>query len=84
MLIKPHIEIEFDAKHAILVFNDTELYDFVEDYLLEKHDIRSEYVTQSESGYRLFFDKNRSSDIEKALSKLDDNEIETVWRLNNN
>jgi hypothetical protein len=67
---------------------DTELYDFVEDYLVEKCDIEPEGVTSLDRGalcvHTMSFCKDISIQaLHEALLDLDPREVERIFKLNN-
>lgn len=68
-----------------LEVDDYELNDFVEDFLWDNFQIESEYVAQfSSSNNRSWYSKDvAAEDLIKALSQLDLNEIERIYKLNN-
>ena len=68
-----------------LEVDDYELNDFVEDFLWDNFQIESEYVAQfSSSNNRSWYSKDvAAEDSIKALSQLDLNEIERIYKLNN-
>ncbi len=85
----PHINIGTNTEGNIFVsVEDTELFDYVEDYLIEKCNIEYEHVIPSESNgvpvYTMFFSKNiKEKDIESMLVKLPTVEIEEIYNINN-
>ncbi len=85
----PHIKISQATDGMVSVeVEDTELFDFVENYLIEDCDIEYDYQKTSErnclSIYTMFFSKKYTKEIiESALNKLDANEIESVFKINN-
>ena len=67
---------------------DTELFDYVEDYLMEKCNIEYEFMAPSENNgvsiYTMYFSRsNNEKEIEEALSKLSKPEIERIYNINN-
>ncbi len=86
----PHIKIgQSEVGITTVEVEDTELFDFIEDYLIEECDIEYEYMETSQkdnlSIYTLYFSKKFSKEtIESAFSELDKREIENIYRLNNN
>jgi hypothetical protein len=77
--------IQFEHGVLCLEVDDYELNDFVEDYLWDNFQIESEYVANpSSSDNKSWYSKNIvAEDIIKALSQLDLNEIERIYKLNN-
>ena len=83
-----HIKVyksEWDELYVLV--EDTELFDYVEDSLIEKGEITIEYHQQSNinslNRYRIFVDANQESSLIELLNKLELNEIEEIWKLNN-
>ena len=85
----PHINLGTDAEGRLFVsVEDTELFDYVDDYLTEKCNIEYEHLVPSESNgvsvYTLFFSKKiKEKEIESALSKLSVVEVEKIYNINN-
>ena len=68
--------------------DDLELFDFVEDYLIEECDIEYEYMQElSIDGsqiYRMYFgNKYTFNEIENQKKKLDKEEINKIYKINN-
>ena len=70
-----------------LLVEGTELFDFLEDYLIEKGNLKIEYHQHSNidslNRYRIFVDTNQEAKLIDLLNNLDSNEIEEIWKLNN-
>ena len=70
-----------------LLVEDTELFDYLEDYLIEKGNIKIEHHQQSNiyslNRYRIFVDTNQEAKLIDLLNSLDANEIDEIWKLNN-
>lgn len=85
----PHIPIsKNDRGHVTVKVEDTELFDYVEDHLIEQHDIEYEHVNCSEENglkiYTIHFPKDVTSvSIEQTLGELSHIEIQRIFRLNN-
>ena len=85
----PHINYGTNDEGSLFVsIEDTELFDYIDDYLTEECDIEYDYMIPSEnnliSTYKLIFSKNiKEKEIEAALSKLSITEIEKIYSLNN-
>ncbi len=68
--------------------NDWELFDFIEDYLIEDCDIEYEYFSESKEEENTFYimhfaSKYKATKIESFLSKLNLKEIKEIYLLNN-
>ena len=84
--IQPHISIKIDKQVGyIVIVDDWELSDYIDDYLTEECDF--DYVTtiaDNGNSYEMHFDKKFSFDeLKKAIKKLNKNEIERIYKLNN-
>jgi len=85
----PHISLGNSADGRVTVTtDDTEVYDLVEDYLVEKCNLEPEEVLFSEANavqaHTMFFPRTVTKEhLQGALEKLDADEIERVFRLNN-
>jgi len=84
-----HIQIELhNDEHAIVVVADYELADFIEDHLGDDCDLPHEYRTTAERPssevVTLHFPAvTQIQEIEDSLAKLTADEIEGIFRLNN-
>jgi hypothetical protein len=84
----PHIKLIIlnDGKHCLIV-EDTELNDYVEDFLSENHDIESNSVSlEDNSKLSIYYNYFEESDVERlviALRKLDLIEVENIFNINN-
>jgi hypothetical protein len=87
--ILPHIEIGLDQYGAVaLSIEDYELFDFIDDYVTEECELDWEDKTMKESErgevHIMYFNlKHSLAEVEKALLKLDPEEIEKIYALNN-
>ncbi|MBS0193920.1 MAG: hypothetical protein JSR34_06710 [Proteobacteria bacterium] len=87
--ILPHIKIgSLELGGVALIIDDFELFDFIEDYLIEECDI--EYTWRSSVNriggeiITLYFSNPTTSEqLESVLLKLSSKEIEAIYRLNN-
>lgn len=82
-----HIKIyKSEWNELYLLVKGTELFDYLEDYLIEKGNIRIEYHQQSNidslNRYRIFVDTNQEAKLINLLNSLESNEIEEIWKLN--
>jgi len=67
----------------MLQVDDTELFDFVEDFLTEQCDLDYQVVI-GRKPHAIIFPRGISIDtVNSALSQLDPNEIERIFRINN-
>ena len=85
----PHIQInKTDEGLLTVTVKDYELFDYVEDHLIENHDLEYDYSLESEkngvSAYTMYFPKGTPENkIKKALNELSHAEIERIFKLNN-
>ncbi len=85
-----HIKVVQDNSGITKVeVEDTELFDFIEDYLTEDCDLKYDYMETSEKEaltiHTMFFQKKFPKEvIETALSKLETAQIESIFKINNN
>lgn len=85
---KPHLKIEKKEGHVVLIVEDTEVFDFVEDILIEQHDLNYAYLeTKKANGletYTLHFPAiNDPTRLQAAVDAIDPNELQRIWNLNN-
>ncbi|MEZ4936907.1 MAG: hypothetical protein R2799_04870 [Crocinitomicaceae bacterium] len=83
---QPHIEIIKKPNGDITMeIDDTELFDFIEDYLIEKCSIEYAYLSETLNHNKImhFTDKYSFNTLIEAIQKLDRDEIEKIYQLNN-
>ncbi|CAN7189865.1 MULTISPECIES: hypothetical protein [Duganella] len=87
--VLPHIQIGlYNEEHVIVVVGDYELADFIDDYLCEDCDLPSDYRTIAERPggeiITLHFPAcARLQEVDSCLTRLSSDEIERIYRLNN-
>lgn len=87
--LAPYIILQSNKDKTTDVYiNDWELFDFVEDYLIEKCGIEFEYFSESKKDNKKnyimhFSSKIKTQEIEQFLSRLNIKEIEKIYSLNN-
>lgn len=85
----PHIKIIENSESVVEVsVEDVELFDFIEDYLIEECNLEYEYlkVTDNEGLiiHTMSFPKTiKKETIDVAINKLDQKEIEKIFNINN-
>ena len=85
----PHVNIGTDTKGIIFVkVEDTEVFDYVDDYLTEECDIEYEHVVTSENNgipiYTMYFPKETNIHvITTVLMTLSVMYIEKIYNINN-
>ncbi len=85
----PHINVGTSTEGNLYVeVEDTELFDYIDDYLTEECSIEYEHVIPSENNgipvYTMFFSKETNSIVlETVLNNLSVVEIEKIYRCNN-
>ena len=80
--------VQLDNSEYCLIVEDTELNDFVEDFLWDDFEFQATSVeVQRETNitvYYNYFDSSVEIDkVREALKQLDLNEVERIYRLNN-
>lgn len=74
-------------KGLYFLIEDTELFDFIDDYLTEECDIENLNIEQSQiegrNRYRVYFQPEMEKKLTSELEKLDIDEIERIRKLNN-
>jgi hypothetical protein len=86
----PHINIGTNTEGNLYVeVEDTELFDYVDDYLTEECSIEYEHVIQTENNgipvYTMLFSKETNSIVlETILNNISVVEIEKIYKSNNN
>ena len=87
--ILPHVEIGLGDDDIIKVsVEDYELFDFVEDYIIEQCNLNYLYMIPSENRcgnvYTMFFDNEIGvSTLQDLLMKLDPQELKSIYLINN-
>ena len=85
----PHIKFGTNAQGNLYVaVEDTELFDYIDDYLTEECSIEYEHVIESENNgipvYTMLFSKEINDIVlETVLNNLSLNEIEKIYSINN-
>lgn len=85
----PHINIDTNTEGNLFVsVEDTELFDYVDDYLTEECSIEYEHVVPSENNgipvFTMFFSKETNEHVlTKVLKDLPVSEIERIYNINN-
>ena len=88
-MTKPYIRSGMDEEgRAWVEVEDTELYDFVEDFLTEDHDLEHLWVgTHDEPGratcYTMVFEGDLLPRIRTALALIDAERIHEIYLINN-
>lgn len=83
---RDHLYLDQEGEFITLTTDDCELFDFIEDYLEEDHDISSEFSRHDDDLrlYVMYFSKSVSVDrLKSVLNAIDPGEIERIWSLNN-
>jgi phage-related protein len=84
---QPHISINSAPNGEITIeIDDTELFNVIEDHLIEECSIEYEYMTQSHENkpYIMhFLTKYSFEQLKNAIRKLDKIEIDRIYKLNN-
>ena len=83
-----HIKLfKTNGEELYLIIVDTELADYIDDELTEKHNIEvTSHISSEIDGkarYRLYINHEQEDNTLSFLEKLDKNEIERIWKLNN-
>ncbi|HBS11303.1 MAG TPA: hypothetical protein DEO36_01995 [Flavobacteriaceae bacterium] len=84
----PHIKFfKSEWKELYLIVEDTELADYIDDELTENDNIEIISHISSEingkSRYRLYIKNEQEKTTMKCLKKMNEDEIERIWKLNN-
>ena len=83
---QPHIIINKEPNGEITIeIDDIELFDFIEDYLIEKCSIEYAFLTDMKNKNRImhFTDKYSFETLKSVVQRLDRDEIEKIYQLNN-
>ncbi len=88
MMRRPHLKVEKRNGHVILIMEDTEVFDFVEDILLEQHSLQYAYLESEETNgvttYILHFpETNDPTILQTVVDAIDPGELQRIWDLNN-
>lgn len=86
--ILPYISIGLSDEWCIVVVEDSELFDFVDDFLTEECDLECEFLKfEDRHGGQIgtmYFPLDLTlAAIEQSLLKLSPEEIERIYKLNN-
>lgn len=80
----PHIRTSEKDGRVLLEVDDTELFDFVDDFLTEQCDLDYEHVILGPKRHTIIFPPGTSIEtVNSALNQLDANDVERVFRINN-
>ena len=81
----PHIRTREEDGRVVLQVDDTELSDFVEDFLTEQCGLDYQIVESAgRNRHAIIFPLGTSIEtVNSALSQLDRNDIERIFRINN-
>lgn len=85
----PHINIDSNSEGNLFVsVEDTELFDYVDDYLTEECNIEYDHVIESENNgvpvYTMIFSKETNKIVlETVISNISITEIEKIYNINN-
>ncbi len=83
---QPHIVISQESNGEITIeIDDIELFDFIEDYLIEKCSIEYAFMTDSKNKKKImhFTDKYTFETLKSTIQRIDRDEIERIHQLNN-
>lgn len=83
---QPHIVLRSVETGLEIIVDDREIFDYIEDYLTEKYSIAYDYMTLSDkdSQYVMqFSDTYDFEQLQRAIAKLDVDEIEKIYSLYN-
>lgn len=86
--ILPYISVGLgEGDRCIVVVEDYELFDFVEDFLVEERDLSCEYlISKDRPGgeiVTMFFPPGVTAElIEASVSSLSPSEVERIYKLN--
>lgn len=81
-------KFEIREGHVVLIVEDTEVFDFIDDILIEQHDLEYTYVESKNINgvevYKLHFPKNIDlAKIQTIIDSVDKSELRRIWNLNN-
>lgn len=81
-----HINFRLNQQgESVMMIDDYELFDYISDYLCEKCDLEFECsIGVDNDAHEMNFKKNYSiEELKKYIQKLDKDEIERIYNLNN-
>ena len=84
----PHVSlVQNENNDLVLIVEDTELNDYIDDYLWDNFQL-DEYAVESRENKSLdiYYNYYQPKDLENlisALAAIDTNEIERIYKLNN-
>jgi len=84
----PNLKIEVIGGHVVLLVEDTEVFDYVEDFLIEEHNLMYSFVVIGEANgvktYTLHFQETSDpTKLQTAVDAIDPDELQRIWSLNN-
>lgn len=86
-MVKDHIKFGNDQGYLTLIIDDWELFDFVDDYLVNidlNFEFYSEIKNKSGISYQMYFKPEIGTEkLKTAIAALDEKEIQRIWELNN-
>lgn len=81
-----HILLELNEQNGLsLMIDDAELFDFIDDYLTETCSLTFSHreIGEDKFKFHIILDNYKFEEIKHALSKIDLDEIEEIYNLNN-
>ena len=85
---QPNLKIEVIGGHVVMLVKDTEVFDYVEDFLIEEHDLEYAYLESEETNgvttYTLHFpETNDPTKLQTAVDAIDPDELQRILDLSN-
>jgi hypothetical protein len=82
-----HVTLDESDGHVTIRIDDRELFDFIEDHLID-HGFICDYYSEQQSGCRHFFAMHFPAGVDHArlkevIDSIDPQEIQRIWELNN-
>ncbi len=81
-MVLPHVAVDKINSRVVVRVRDYELFDYIQDHLVETHDLEPEFYSRSLDEMHFPLSVHREQ-IVRALQELPCDEVERIWRLNN-
>lgn len=84
----PTLKVEVIGGHVVLLIKGTEVFDYVEDFLIEEHDLVYSFVVIEETNavktYMLHFQETSDpTRLQTAVDAIDPGELQKIWNISN-
>lgn len=74
---------KYSSGWLYLSIEGTELFDFIDDYIIEQSSIEILYYKIDKETHKIYFNQKFEEVLKTHLSKIDNREIKRIYELNN-